>query len=771
MSERRPTPEQQAAIGAVGEVLVSASAGSGKTFVMIEKMIALILAGKADVGSVLAVTFTKLAAGEMKERLRAALTARIHAETDPAARTRLKEQLTEIPSADVCTLHSFCTNVIRRYFYEGGMDGNFRVLEESEADKVRERAADRALESLLAADSAPFAAACAAFAGSRGFGGLKKEILRQHGKVISRADYRAFLEGIPARYTEEAFDGLAAEALAAVRAAAEELRVRCLALLEECKPFLEAGLFDAKHVAFLEGRRALAEELLAARDVFAAKERLDGLKLQNKPANTKLKKAGDAQALALDEKLAALKGKLDDLKKQLSAFRPREEELAAFLAAGAVASGLAEAVLAFDDAYAALKRRANGLDFSDLEHKCLALLRIPRVGAEVRARYTHLFVDEYQDVNPAQESILSLVAGENVFMVGDAKQSIYGFRGCSPAFFSEKYERLRGQGRALTLNGNFRSCSAVLDFVNRLFANVMTRAEFAVDYASTSVMTAGTPAQQGGRVRIAFVPEAEPTERAAREVYSVAEHLGRAEDEEFAEGALIADLILQEVGSTRLDPATGAQVRTSFGDIVVLSRSLTARAARIVAELVRRGIPVAAAAEVNICDYPEVKTLLALLQFLDNGAQDIPLAAALKSALGGVTDAELAAVRLAGKRPNGKDEPFYTACERYAAEKTDALSEKLRAFFARAESLRLRMQVKGAAEILAAILAETGMEAELLARPCGAERMRRVRRLIEECGALSVPAFLDKLKSGGGKIGFSESGGENAVRLMTMHAA
>ena len=178
MSDRTPTPEQQAAIDAAGEVLVSASAGSGKTFVMVEKMISLILEQKAEVSSVLAVTFTKLAAGEMKERLRAALTARIRVETDQAARARLKEQLSDIPSADICTLHAFCTNVIRRYFYEGGLDGNFRVLDETEAAKLRARAAEAALEKLASSPSPAFSAACAAFAGSRGFGGLQKEVLR-----------------------------------------------------------------------------------------------------------------------------------------------------------------------------------------------------------------------------------------------------------------------------------------------------------------------------------------------------------------------------------------------------------------------------------------------------------------------------------------------------------------------------------------------------------------------------------------------------------------
>ena len=299
----------------------------------------------------------------------------------------------------------------------------------------------------------------------------------------------------------------------------------------------------------------------------------------------------------------------------------------------------------------------------------------------------------------------------------------------------------------------------------------MTRESCSVDYAHTSMMAAGLPAQSGGRVCAAFVPEEEKAAPAQRDIYSVADRLGPVEDEEFAEGALIADIIRREVGTLRLDPATGEQVRTEFGDIVLLTRNMTGFAGRIVGELVRRGIPVAAATDVNICDYPEVKAMIALLQFLDNGAQDIPLAASLKSALGGLTDAELAAVRLAGKRPGGKDEPFYLACERYAAQGGDALAEKLRRFYARAASLRLRMQVKGAGEVIAAVLAETGMEADLLALPCGEERVRRIRRLAEESGNLSVPAFLEQLRCGGYKVGYAESGGDGAVRVMTMHAS
>lgn len=169
MSVREPTPEQRAAIEAEGEVLVSASAGSGKTFVMVEKLIRLILTEKADVSSVLAVTFTNLAAAEMKERLRQALVARINTETDAEVRKRLKEQLSEIATSDISTVHSFCTNVIRRYFYESGLAGNFRIADDQEADKLKDRAVSATFDALLEGGDEQFLLLCRAYAGSRGF--------------------------------------------------------------------------------------------------------------------------------------------------------------------------------------------------------------------------------------------------------------------------------------------------------------------------------------------------------------------------------------------------------------------------------------------------------------------------------------------------------------------------------------------------------------------------------------------------------------------------
>lgn len=771
MSKRNPTSEQRAAILADGEILVSASAGSGKTYVMVEKLIALILDEKADVSSVLAVTFTKLAAAEMKERLRAALVDRINEEKDAEKRTRLKNQLAEVSASDISTVHSFCTNVIRRYFYETDVAGNFRVADEEESQKMLERAVSLTFDSLLEAKDPQFLRLCRIYAGSKGFSKLKDTLLKAYKKLVARADYIGFLQGLPQKYTEQSFDAVAEEVFAPVRASAKRLAEVCTELSELIRPYAEQDMISSKQEDFFRERITLGNSLAEAKDLFEGAEILLRYgKLTAKPKWKGFSKGEKPEEIEqLDRRMSKIKDRVDSIKESFDGLRPREEELAAFLDSEKTSSALCALLIAFDGQYNQLKRRAGVLDFSDLEQKCLQLLEIDRVRAEVASRYTHIFVDEYQDVNPVQERILSLIAGENVFMVGDAKQSIYGFRGCNASFFTEKYERLKKQGRALTLNGNFRSCSKILDTVNDLFSQAMTQETCSIDYTATSMMKPGTKEQIGGEVCIEFVSdesdEEEEEEKKERDVYSVAGRMDAEQGEYFAEAALIADLVCEEASRTRHDPVLG-EVRNGYGDIVVLTRSKQGQMQRIVRELVRRGIPVAASAEVNICDYSEVKTAIALLEYLDNGEQDIPLAAALKSPLGGLTDAELARIRLASR----EKESFCAACERYAQGK-DETAQKIRAFYEKTDRLRLEAGVRGAAEMLNRIFDVSGMELALLSTSCGAEKVRRLQRLVSACADLTIPQFLEKLKNSEKGIGFAESGGENAVRVMTMHAS
>ena len=769
MSVKQLTEEQRAAIESTGETLVSASAGSGKTFVMIEKIIALILEGKAEISSVLAVTFTNLAAAEMKEKLKRAIIARINEENDSDTKARLRCQLNEIGASDISTLHSFCANVIRRYFYWNDENGDFQIADEAEASELKNRAAETALESLLESGSEKATTLLDLYAGSKGAGRLRDLFLLLYEKMRVHADYRERLRAMPLLYTREKFSEAAAELFGGIVERAARVRDAAARLAEEAAPFAERGEMSAKYVAFAEEIAAVAREIAAAENLFAAVAAAAESKLSAKPSNGALKKAENAAALELDRAVGKAKDELKELLTALKGYEAEAVERERFMQSGEITDALCELLIAFDDEYAAMKKRAGKLDFSDLEHRALALLQVPAVRAELAEKYTHIFVDEYQDVNPCQESILNALHGKNVFLVGDVKQSIYGFRGCSAKFFAQKFERLSKTGQALVLNGNFRSAPKILDAVNTIFSAVMTRESGAVDYRNQSSMRASDRFPAGsGEVWFDRIPASEDSADAAeKDVYSVIEHLHGERSVTDAEGAYIADIIAWELGKKHFDADRGEYVRNEWKDIVVLSRSKTGRAGKIVAELIRRGIPVASAAEYNICEYPEIRRLIEILKYIDCAAQDIPLAAALKSGLGNVTDEELAKIRLYA----GNEKSFVEACRAYAQEVQNELSAKLNAFYARTEELRLLSAVKSAAELIAKILSDTEEEIGMLRAANGEERLKRVDRFLSELGDLSVPDALRRLKNGGYKIGFSEAGGENAVRVMTMHAS
>ncbi|MFQ7078357.1 MAG: UvrD-helicase domain-containing protein, partial [Christensenellaceae bacterium] len=328
-----------------------------------------------------------------------------------------------------------------------------------------------------------------------------------------RADYRDFLKNA-ASFTEEKFDSIA-----------EGLFSR---LKEKCAWYSSRA--EAERAYFEEvGRKKSADNaeelltalasLLTAPDYFAACA-------QPCPAfsaKERLKKDDTPQFADHVAALAAVKDKVKGIFAELADTLSREEELQNYLSSGAIAESLSEYLLKFDEKYGELKREKALLDYNDLEHIALELLSLPQIAEEVRGKYRYVFVDEYQDVNPVQEKLLSAVGGENVFLVGDIKQSIYGFRGSKSVFFAEKQREFEGTAAAssLYLTRNFRSSDAVLDAVNSQFLLAMTRKNSDVDYAYGSVMGGGQVCG-GERPR----PNPSPSERQGkreerRGVYSV----------------------------------------------------------------------------------------------------------------------------------------------------------------------------------------------------------------------------------------------------------
>ncbi len=759
------TLEQRAALDANGRVIVSASAGSGKTTVMIEKIIRLIGAGELGVDELLAVTFTKKAAAQMKEKLAEALIQAINnAEGDELRRKALKEQLAEVPNADISTIHSFCAKLIRTHFYAADVENTFRVIGSDDAEGValKNKALDELFDEGYAnkEQDVQFASLLSLYWRKKSDNTLRKIITGTYEKLRNRADYKTYLQATKG-YGREQFDGVCADLY---QLFTEKCRYYLDGLETERMYFGEGKTSQQKLVAELI---AWAEELLAAPDYFA----LAKVEKNRFTRNVKPKNATGEYALHT-ERLAFLKDRLVKAwESEFDKVGSYEEELSRFVRSGETAAALAVCLLKFDQKYEELKRERGVLDYNDLEHKALALLKKADVAAEVREKYRRVFVDEYQDVNPVQEELVTLISGENLFLVGDVKQSIYGFRGSKSKFFVEKQRAFEnGEGQSLKMTRNFRSSDKVLDAVNAQFSLAMTPQVCSVDYARDSFMERGGLYPVGsGRVQVHFFGE-EEKDTAVRGVYSVRDHAEKNGVMPSNIAVLIRNIIDRERHAQIYDFKTKEYRPVRYSDIAILSRKKKGQIAKTVAALAAENIPVSTATAVNICDYAEVKTLIDILSLVDNAEQDIPLCSALLSAMGGLTADELTEIRLAYK-----GETFFRrACARYAAEQTDRIAGKLQGFYAYFADVRNRAQILSAGELLTAIIGETGMEREVLTRENGTSCVRRMHRLIEETSVeepLSVHDFLARLRDLDNEIEFCEGGGDDSVKVLTMHSS
>lgn len=757
------TSEQLAAIEAQGHTIVSASAGSGKTTVMIEKIIRFIADDGGNVDEVLAVTFTKKAASQMKEKLRKALVKAINAEgVNAERRAALKKQLDGVQSADISTIHSFCAKTLRTYFYAVGVDNAFRIIndEDAEGTALKNAALDEVFEEGYENKDEKFLHLLSVYWRKKSDNALRGILLSAYKTLRNRADYRAYLQA-SGSYDEATFERVCADLFLV-------LKRKCAYYKEYVEDeriyFEEEGKTPFELCKQLQ---SALDDVLQAPDYFTAcalgKEKFSVVRGS--------KKDGEERRVHI-QRLSALRAKVTDIFNELSTTGKREDELQAFLTSAKTAEALAACLLKFDDKFSEMKAERSVLDYNDLEHKTLQLLQSEERAKEIRSKYRYVFVDEYQDVNPVQEAIVSLVGGDNLFLVGDVKQSIYGFRGSKSKFFVEKQRTFAAEGgNSLLMKRNFRSSDAVLDAVNAQFSLAMTPQTCNVNYAVDSYMErGGRYPVGGGRVQIHCLPEEEKKEPPLRGVYSVMAHTGKQEREERASAKVIKHIIETERSRTWFNADTGWEERVRYCDIAILSRKKQGAIAKTVAALAAEGIPVASASTVNICDYAEIKTLIDILSLIDNAAQDIPLCSALLSAMGGCTLDDLADVRLA--YPNERF--FRTACSAYAREKTDLAAHKLRAFFERLDEARTLSGVLSAGELLTKLITDTRMEAHLLSKDNGAACLKRVHRFIEETTTdepLSVHAFLQRLRNLDYNVPFNENAGEDSVKVLTMHSS
>ena len=757
------TDEQRRVIDTVsGNLVVTASAGSGKTSVMTERFINLVLNGKTSVDRILCVTFTRLASEELKSRLARALRKAMAEMTDHAEIKRLKGELEKLPSASVSTVHSFCNTLVRKYFYAVNADPQFDVIDEPTAVKLKRDCIDELFEELYDSGDEGIGLLLKTFARRRSDRTLKDEILSLSEFISSEADGSSYMEKSLAMYSPEG-----------VEMAVNGLIERFIKKINVLNSAFETLLDDSlrlgidKYVAFLnvvigEIGNVIKSRTKEAVLVFSSAKR-------TKPSVTT---KDDPIKNEVSVQLGAV---LEQLKKTTSKYygilsEPFMTERAT--ESGKVLAALFSVVKRFDEKYASAKRDLSVLDYSDLEHFAYKALSSDEILADVKKDIDYVFVDEYQDTNGIQEAIFSRIADKNLFIVGDAKQSIYGFRGCDSSIFEQRVAGATEE-ELVNLDVNFRSTKKVVDAVNSVFSAVMTQEVAGVDYAAHPMIYGGL---YGGTDGKAVIVKAGKNEKRASDlpegVYGIRKHLALLKRSEGGREEKAVRKIIESVYgiSYEYTDRDGVKKKTiGFGDIAVLTRKGKGFMDRLVNELVSCGIPVAADSKRSIGAYPEIKLLVNILEVVEyGGKEDFSLVAALRSPVGGMTDEQLLAVR----RAFG-DGSYYEAVNNYRAGRIDDVSVKLNDFFDYIGKLRLISAYESAAEVLERVVRDKKLDTYLLASPFGDIKIKRLERFISaaENGGkgLDVTKFLAAKDAVLEKMTISFADGENAVRIMDMH--
>ena len=762
------TREQRAAVeNRGGDLLVSAAAGSGKTRVLVERLMGYVEQGE-DIDRFLVITFTNAAAAELRDRIASAIHARMARK--PGDR-HLRRNATLVYKAPICTIDAFCLDFLRQWGHLADLDPDFRLCDDAEGEELRRRALEEVLEARYAniGSDPPFAALVDALAGERDDQTLEDVVLDIHKRVQAQAGPADWLAQRKRDFVLPA--GTRPEDTPWGRALLEDSiqladywREAMSELRDEITfdPALEHN-YGASLDGTIEGLERLCGGLKQGWDAAA------GCFPVEFPGAGRKKGADEA----LKDRLTALrkrcKAQLADLGARFDV--TAEQAMEDLRAVGPAMTALLDVTAEFDAAFIRLKQRRRLIDFADGEHLTVRLLTNPDgtpsdLARDAGRQFAEIMVDEYQDTNAVQNAIFkALSAGDNLFMVGDVKQSIYRFRLAEPGIFLDKYERFPpaeqaapGQGRKLLLSANFRSRPEVLDGVNFIFRNVMTRPVGELDYT-------GAEALRQGRADLA--PDGRYcVELDCVDLSTLTE--GSGGDEEKTDKDLIAARAAAARVRALLDsglPIGDRPVRAE--DIVLLMRSPKPVLRHYAAALEELGLPWSADGGQAFFGATEISVAIALLQVIDNPRQDVALLAALRSPLFGFTPDRLALLRAAGEGT------VYDCLAAGAARGEEdcadflALLGELRELSAEESSHRLLWHVYGRLDV----------PAVFAAMPDGARRRANLMALYDEAcrfesgghrGLMAFLLHLSRMMENGLTVPVPGSG-TGGVRILTIH--
>lgn len=637
------TDEQKNAIHAKGcNLLVSAGAGSGKTAVLVTRILRILTEEKVPLDSLLVVTFTKAAAGEMKERLRRGLMAAVPEDKEQQA--LIADQLQRLNYSWITTFHGFCRQLLQRHFNEVNLEPRFRVLDSTEADHLRKKALASVLEEAYESADPDFLHWVECYSGNRTDHRLETMILGLHEFLLSQSAPWEWADRILGMYGLPMDDGHPWIKLDLLRKKA---------MLDEIKELLErayevAGEDDGP-VEYLKAIASDMDQTEMLQNALAGgraqwRRALGALDRTRLAALSKSRKLEVSQRRV--EMVKDLREEVWDILKALRGKGTTENDEKTFSELAATGNGarvLVTLVLRFDSAYAVLKEKAGGVDYSDLEHKTLALLKSEAIRGRYQEFFRYIFVDEYQDSNGVQEAIIqALERKANRFMVGDVKQSIYRFRLAEPELFVEKLGNSSSEegslNRRIDLNRNFRSRKEIIDAINWVFGATMSPELGDVAYDAGARLIAGADYPGG---------EDEPVTMTV--LYQ--EDSDDNEDDNFGgisaerEARAVGSHILKIVGTPIWDPRASEWRPARWEDTAVLLRAIKPWHSTVSKVFSEMGIPLNADAGSGSGDAWELRLLVNLLKLVGNAMQDLPLLVVLRSPLGGFSVEELAQFR------------------------------------------------------------------------------------------------------------------------------
>lgn len=750
-------------------LLVAAAAGSGKTAVLVERVIQLILRDEVNIDQMLVVTFTKAAASEMRERISHALIRALH---QPGPHLpHVRRQLTRLNQAPISTLHSFCSEVVRRYYHLADVDPAFRVADQNEADLMRLEALDTVMEAAYEESAPEFLGLIEMFSSARSDQGLRELLLTIYDFVQSQPEPWLWLEEKIQAYAVDAaalaqspwLVSLMESAAVQIKAAGDRFNeaMKICQQPDGPAPYVEALEED------LYSARVLAEALSSGPEaLYQAMQTLTHPRLRTvRGGNQVLKDTAKRLREEGKELLRSLQKSL--FNKSLAQWCEELNQLHPYLLQ------LNRLLQQFSREYQSRKKAKGVLDFNDLEHFALKILQDAQAASEYRQRFHYIFVDEYQDSNLVQEALLNCIArADNLFMVGDVKQSIYRFRLADPGLFMQKY-RLYENGEKegcsrIDLKMNFRSQPAIIAAVNYVFARIMNRHVGEIDYDEKAFLNHGLAVPEVAREAVSVtIIDKQP---AGLDLAAVDES-----SDAVREAGVVAGIIQDLQGKPYYDQAIKGYRPLKYSDIVVLLRATHNWSLEFMEVFAEKGIPAYADVNMGYLGAVEVEVTLNLLKLIDNHYQDIPLLSVLRSPLFALSSAELVAIRL--EKPQGA---FYEAFEEYCANCSDPLGERVREIRQQLSRWRKEARYLPLDQLIWQLYAETGYYHYVAALPGGPQRQANLRILAERArqfentslrGLYSFIRFIEALRSSRRDLEMARVLGENdnVVRVMSVH--